>query len=82
MEFVIKDVGPGFEEEQLVALRNGIPLKTSKSTGHGIGLMAVMLTAKELGGNIVFSNDKNFGAAVKLWIPSIQNNEELSGGEL
>ncbi|ALQ00472.1 hypothetical protein PHLH3_59390 [Pseudomonas sp. St386] len=74
MEFVISDVGPGFKEEQLVALENGIPLKTSKKIGHGIGLMAVMLTAKELGGSIAFSNGENAGATVKVWIPSVHKN--------
>jgi len=80
MEFVIADAGPGFKEEQLIALENGVPLKTSKKTGHGIGLMSVMLTAKELGGSIVFSNGENGGGAVKFWIPSIHKNEEQSGG--
>lgn len=78
MEFVISDSGPGFKAEQLVALENGVPLKTSKKNGHGIGLMAVMLTAKELGGSIVFSNGENGGGAVKVWIPSVHNNEEQS----
>lgn len=80
MEFVISDAGPGFKAEQLVALENGIPLKTSKKNGHGIGLMAVMLTTKDLGGSIVFSNAENGGGAVKLWIPSIHQNDEQSGG--
>lgn len=74
IEFVISDAGPGFKEEQLVSLENGVPLKTSKKTGHGIGLMAVMLTVKELGGNIAFSNGENVGATVKVWIPSMQIN--------
>lgn len=75
VEFVVSDVGPGFNGDQLVALESGVPLKTSKSSGHGIGLMAVMLTAKELGGNIVFSNGEDVGAIVKVWVPSIHKFE-------
>lgn len=79
MEFIISDTGTGFTNEQLVALESGAPLKTSKDTGHGIGLMAVMLTSKELGGNIAFSNGENVGATVKIWVPSIYSYEEQSG---
>lgn len=78
IEFIISDVGPGFTEEQLISLDNGVPLKTSKKTGHGIGLMAVLLTAKELGGSIAFSNGEISGASVRVWVPSIHNNEEQS----
>ncbi|WP_082044755.1 ATP-binding protein [Pseudomonas sp. C5pp] len=76
IEFSVSDTGPGFTEDQLASLRSGTPLKTSKKSGHGIGLMAVMLTAKELGGNIAFSNTDSGGACVKVWVPSIQEHEE------
>ncbi|SFS29054.1 ATP-binding protein [Pseudomonas sp. NFACC42-2] len=82
IEFIISDTGPGFTNEQLIALESGVSLKTSKDTGQGIGLMAVMLTSKELGGNIAFSNGENSGATVKIWVPSIYSYEDQSSEEL
>ncbi|WP_460164847.1 sensor histidine kinase [Pseudomonas sp. S1_G07] len=82
IEFIISDTGPGFTKEQLIALESGTSLKTSKDSGQGIGLMAVMLTAKELGGNIAFSNGNDVGATVKIWVPSIYNYEDQNMEDL
>jgi len=76
IEFIISDTGPGFSKEQLISLESGTPLKTSKKDGHGIGLMAVMLIAKQLGGNIVFWNGDTAGARVKIWTPSIHKQDD------
>jgi dsRNA-specific ribonuclease len=76
--FSVQDEGSGFSHEQLEWLNNGIPVASTKSQGHGIGLLTVLLLVKDLGGQASFSNIGESGAVVQVWIPSDAPKLEIS----
>lgn len=75
-EFLISDSGKGFNHQELMELNNGSPVKSSKKSGHGLGLLTVILLVKELNGSLHFFNGTNGSANIKVWIPSSPLIEE------
>lgn len=79
IEFLITDTGPGFNNEQLYFLNLGVPVKSSKKHGNGLGLLTIILLVKELNGTLEFFNSSNDGGAnIRFWVPSSKSvNEEV-----
>lgn len=68
IEIKIQDNGTGILAEHLIRIFNfGF---TTKKTGHGFGLHASIISAKELGGSLVVSSEGlNKGATFTLYLP-------------
>lgn len=74
LQIIIKDNGPGFNQEVLD--RKGEPFNTTKVNGTGLGLYTTNLFLNSLGGYLELESDN--GASIKMNIPisSIVNTEE------
>lgn len=52
--------------------------KVSAISGRGVGLAAVNMAVKELGGSIKVSTNKNVGTEFRIWVPYINNPNVIS----
>ncbi|WP_457001791.1 putative dsRNA-binding protein [Luteimonas sp. A501] len=68
-EFEVNDTGPGFTDEQLRLLNSGIPIESSKRHGPGIGLLTVLMLARDVGGSIRFERNAAGGTRFNLKMP-------------
>lgn len=68
-EFEVNDTGPGFTDEQLRSLNSGIPIESSKRNGPGIGLLTVLMLARDVGGSVSFEINAAGGTRFNLKIP-------------
>lgn len=77
VQIIIEDDGPGFLDEQLINLNSGTPIASSKRHGPGIGLLTVLLLARELGGMAIFDRTESGGACISVFLP---NAEDVDSG--
>jgi signal transduction histidine kinase len=68
IELSVRDTGPGFSPEQLALLNDGLPVSSSKREGSGVGLLTVLMLARELGICLEFGSD-DVGARIVLRVP-------------
>lgn len=68
-EFEVNDTGPGFTDEQLRSLNSGIPIESSKRHGPGIGLLTVLMLARDVGGSVRFERNVAGGTRFTLKMP-------------
>lgn len=69
IEFEVVDTGPGFSGAQLLELNRGVPVRSTKTAGQGIGLLTVLLLIKDLDGVVEFKAGSPVGASISVWIP-------------
>jgi two-component system sensor histidine kinase CreC len=71
--FTLGDSGPGFPEDVLHDIANGLsPLVrpgTLGEMGNGYGLLEASASARELGGHLTLRNRAEGGAEAELWLP-------------
>lgn len=66
----ISDNGMGLEENELEALRQFIPGKSSKGNlGTGFGLPIARRNIRSHGGDLFIESEVDFGTRVKVWLP-------------
>lgn len=67
---IIKDQGAGFDPEVKNAILEG-KMRTTKPSGHGIGLLASIELLQNAGGDINIMSSSN-GTAIRLGIPTVR----------
>lgn len=67
VKLMVSDDGPGFTADQLAAV--GLPYRSTKGAGHGLGLFLVATVARRLGGRLEARNREAGGAEVALVLP-------------
>lgn len=77
LEVEVRDTGPGMSQDQLLLLQLGNTLASTTRQGPGIGLLTVLLTIKELRGEVKFSNHQIKGLVVGVSLPSISQDVDI-----
>ena len=78
VEFAVTDTGCGMSEE--VQRRIFEPFFTTKTTGHGLGMAAVLGIARSHGGHIVCVSEVGKGTTFRIFLPPSSIPQTPAGG--
>ena len=73
LEIEITDSAGALTEEACAQLNAGLPLASHKPTGSGVGLLAVIIMVRQLGGQLYFSSEPGKSTSVCVDIPSLSD---------
>lgn len=70
----VEDDGPGISEAQQASLFEPFYSTKPKGAGHGLGLLATLRMAKEIGGGMEVDSAPGRGTAVRLFLPVAEDH--------